>query len=74
MITLAAEPSIPTPSLQPNFPTEDDSKIPFLFAAVPHKLFLAFRVCRYIYGVLRQKDPVTIGVCGFRDAENRRNV
>jgi len=39
MITFAAEPSIPTPSLQPNLPTEDDSKIPFLFAAIPHELF-----------------------------------
>ena len=42
MITFTAEPGIPTPSLQPNLPEsqpKDDSKIPFLFAAIPHKLF-----------------------------------
>lgn len=42
MIPLTAEPSIPTYLLQPNLPEsqpKDDSKIPFLFAAIPHQLF-----------------------------------
>ncbi len=39
MLTFGSQTNTPTYSLQPNLSIDDDSKIPFLFAAVPHQLF-----------------------------------
>ena len=52
MITFQSNTPIPSPSstLFPEFPEEQKSKIPFIFAAIPHKLFE--------YGL----NPTTVGV------------